>query len=89
MDPAWVSIIIGIVSSVITAALVAAINYAALKAWMARREERERVIEGRVSEMEGDIEVQSLGLQKLDVRVAVLEERSPRRPQGPPMDFAR
>ena len=82
MDPAWVSIIIGVFASLVTAV----VNYAALKSWMARREERERGMEMRVDNLEADIEVQSLGMQKLDVRVSVLEDRSPTRQ---PLDYAR
>lgn len=85
MDPAWASIIVGLVSSLIGTAVGGAICFAALKAWMARREELEKSTERRMVNAEADIEVQSLGLQRLDVRVSVLEDRQDR----PPLDYAR
>jgi hypothetical protein len=86
MDPAWVSIVIGVVGSIFGSAVTGVIAFGALKAWMARREEREVTIATRMANAEADIEVQSIGLQKLDVRVSVLEDRSPHRP---PLDYAR
>jgi hypothetical protein len=79
LDPAWVSVIVGIVSSLISAVIFGSIAFAALKSWMARREAKEEANERRLANAEADIEVHSLGLQKLDVRVSVLEDRSPRR----------
>lgn len=87
IDPAWTSIAIGVVSSMIATAVTGAISFAALKAWMARREQLEKDTERRLSNAEADIEVQSLGLQKLDVRVSVLEDRSPGRQGRQPRDY--
>lgn len=55
LDPAWSSIAVGVVSSLITGAVVAAINFAALKAWMARREEREAMLKEDVADHEARI----------------------------------
>lgn len=55
MDPAWASIAIGIVSSIITAGVMGAIGFSALKAWMARREEREAAIKEDVADHESRI----------------------------------
>lgn len=57
MDPAWVAIIVGIVSSLITGA----IWYAALKAWMARREEREAAVREDVKDHETRLRVLERG----------------------------
>jgi hypothetical protein len=84
MDPAWVSIGIGLMGSIVGSGVTGAIAFAALKAWMARREERESTMGKRMDNAEADIEVQSIGLQRLDVRVSVLEDRSPHRQ---PRDF--
>jgi uncharacterized protein YqiB (DUF1249 family) len=65
MDPAWTAILVGVVSSLITGAVVAAVNYAALRAWMARREEREQVIKEDVTDHELRIRVLERG-QPLD-----------------------
>lgn len=51
-DPNWVAIAVGIGSSVITGAILGAINFAALKAWMARREEREDQNESDIADHE-------------------------------------
>lgn len=64
-DPSWVAIGVGIVSSIITGAVVAAVNYAALRAWMARREEREQAIKEDVTDHELRLRVLERG-QPLD-----------------------
>lgn len=55
MDPNWVAIGVGIVSSLLTGAVVAAANYAALRSWMARREVHEEVIRDGVRDHEARI----------------------------------
>ncbi len=52
VNPIWVSIVVGVISSLITAAVFGAIGFAALKAWMARREERETSIRSDVDDHE-------------------------------------
>lgn len=60
-DPAWVQITIGVVSSVITGSILGAVNYAALKVWMARREEREEQNEADIADHETRIRVLERG----------------------------
>jgi hypothetical protein len=55
MDPAWAAIGVGVVSSLLTAGLMAAVNFAALKSWMARREEREANLSEDVRDHEARI----------------------------------
>lgn len=81
---AWVSIVIGVLSSLVSVAVFGAIAFAALKSWMARREEREISIERRVIDLEGDFEKQGLMLQNHGQRLSVLEDRQRRQP----MDYA-
>lgn len=52
MDPTYISIIVGIVSSLITAAVMGAVTYGALRAWMAKRETREEQNEADIADHE-------------------------------------
>ena len=52
MDPAWLTIILSVVGSIIGAAFMAAVGFAALKSWMARREEREQELRKDVDDHE-------------------------------------
>lgn len=52
LDANRVAIIVGIASSVITAAVTGSIAFAALKSWMARREEREASMQKDVDDHE-------------------------------------
>lgn len=52
MNPAWVSVLIGLAGSFVGAAFMAAVGFAALKAWMARREEREKEVRKDVDDHE-------------------------------------
>lgn len=61
MDTTWVAIIVGIVSSLITAAVTGAIWFAALKAWMARREERESATKEKIIDHETRLRVLERG----------------------------
>jgi hypothetical protein len=55
MDPAWAAILVGIVSSLVTAGIMAAVNFAALRAWMARREVHEEALREDVKDHEARI----------------------------------
>lgn len=79
MDPAWVAIIVGVVSSVITAGFMAAINFAALKAWMARREEREQSIGLHVGRLQATVDRHEGVLGDHAVRIGVLEAQQDQR----------
>jgi hypothetical protein len=83
MDPAWVSIFIGLGSSIITGA----IWYAALRVWMARREEREATFRLDLSRLhvEHDDLVRTVGDHS--GRIRVLENEIDLRP--PPFDYVR
>lgn len=85
VNPMWVSIIVGILSSIISAGIMGAIAFAALKAWMARREEREGSFKERIDDVEELQERHALGLQDHESRISVLEDRSMR---GQPRDYA-
>lgn len=52
MDPAWLTIILSVLGSVIGGAFVAAAGFVALRVWMARREEREEVLREDVKDHE-------------------------------------
>lgn len=83
IDPAWVSIGIGIGSSLITGA----IWYAALRVWMAVREEREATLRldlTRIQVVQDDL-VRTVGDHS--GRLRVLENEIDLRP--PPVDYAR
>lgn len=75
MDPTWVAIIVGVVSSVITAGFIAAINFAALKAWMARREEREQSLGTHLGRMQDTVDRHEGVLGDHAVRIGVLEAK--------------
>lgn len=83
MDPAWVSILIGLGSSLITGA----IWYGALRSWMTRREERESTLRLDVTRIEGVQTEQGRTLGDLSGRVRVLENEMDLRP--PPLDYVR
>jgi hypothetical protein len=87
MDAAWVAIIVGVVSSIVTAAVMAAINFAALKSWMARREEREASQGVAMSRLQLVQDEHARTIGDLGRKVAVLENEMDLRP--PPLDFAR
>ena len=89
MDPAWIAIGVSMVSLLLGPLMSYAAARRGTEVALARQDERQNALEKRVGNVEEDIEVQSLGMQKLDVRVSVLEDRSPRRPAGQPLDFAR
>lgn len=55
MDATWAAILVGVLSSVITAAVTGAVSFAALRSWMARREERETVVRETVNDHEARI----------------------------------
>lgn len=57
VDPAWAAIIVGIVSSLVTAIFMGVANYVALRVWMARREEREESLRDDVDDHETRIRV--------------------------------
>lgn len=73
MDPAWVSIIIGLVGSIIGAAVTGAIAFAALKAWMARREEREHSMGTSIGRLQATADRHEGLLGDHAVRLGVLE----------------
>jgi hypothetical protein len=87
MDPAWVAIGVGIVSSLITAAIMAAINFAALQAWMARREEREASQGASLSRVQLVQDDHSRLIGDYGARIRVLENEIDLRP--PPLDYVR
>jgi membrane protein YqaA with SNARE-associated domain len=87
IDPAWLTLIVGIIGSVIGSVVTGAIAFAALKAWMARREEREAnqgVVMARLQLVQ-DEHGRTIGNHS--ERIRVLENEMDLRP--PPMDFAR
>lgn len=86
MDPAWVAIFVGVGSSLITAAIMAAINFAALKAWMARREEREASQRVDLSRIQLVQDEHSRTIGDHSGRLRVLENEMDLRP--PPRDYA-
>lgn len=83
MDPAWVSILIGVGSSLITGA----IWYGALRSWMTRREERESTLRLDVTRIEVVQAEHGRTLGDHGRKLAVLENEMDLRP--PPMDYAR
>lgn len=87
MDPAWVAIIVGVVSSLITAGFMASVNYAALRAWMARREEREATQGASLSRLQLVQDDHTRTIGDHGGRIRVLENEIDLRP--PPMDYAR
>lgn len=87
MDPAWAAIAVGIVSSLITAAFMAAINFAALKAWMARREEREANQGLSLARVQLVQDEHGRTLGDHSGRIRVLENEMDLRP--PPVDYVR
>ena len=87
MDPAWVGILVGLGSSIISASIMAAINFAALKAWMARREERESSLGVTLSRTQLVQDEHSRTLGDHSARLRVLENEMDLRP--PPADYAR
>jgi hypothetical protein len=87
MDPAWISIIVGVASSVITAIFMAAIGFAALKAWMARREEREAAQANSVTRLQLIQDEHGRTLGDHSGRIRVLENEMDLRP--PPADYVR
>lgn len=87
MDPAWVAIFVGVGSSLITATIMAAINFAALKSWMARREERESALVTALSRVQLVQDEHSRTIGDHSVRIRVLENEMDLRP--PPLDYVR
>ena len=87
MDPAWLTIILSLVGSVIGGAFTAAIAFAALKSWMARREEREAAQGVAMSRFQFVQDEQGRTLGDHSGRIRVLENEIDLRP--PPMDYAR
>lgn len=87
MDPVWVAIWVGVASSLITATITAAINFAALKSWMARREEREAALVTALSRVQLVQDEHSRTIGDHSVRIRVLENEMDLRP--PPLDYAR
>lgn len=86
MDPAWVTIFVAAGSSLITAAIMAAINFAALKAWMARREEREASQQVGLSRIQLVQDEHARTIGDHSGRLRVLENEMDLRP--PPRDYA-
>lgn len=76
MDPAWVSIAIGLVGSLIGTAVGSAIAFGALKAWMARREEREQSMGVHLGRLQSTVDRHEGVLGDHAVRIGVLEERT-------------
>jgi hypothetical protein len=87
VDPAWVTIFVAAGSSVITAAFMAAINFAALKAWMARREEREASQGASLSRVQLVQDEHARTIGDHGARIRVLENEMDLRP--PPLDYVR
>jgi hypothetical protein len=85
MDPAWVSIVIGLFGSLIGAAISGAICFAALKAWMARREEREQSMGMHIGRLPNTADRHDGLLGEHAVRIGVLEHAVDVRP--PPRDY--
>lgn len=85
MDPAWSAIVVGIASSLITAAFMAAISFAALKAWMARREERESALGTALNRLQFVQDEHSRAIGDHSGRLRVLENEMDLRP--PPLDY--
>jgi hypothetical protein len=87
MDPAWLTIILSVVGSIIGAAFMAAVGFAALKAWMARREEREAAQGVTLSRLQLVQDEHGRTLGDHSGRIRVLENEMDLRP--PPIDYAR
>jgi hypothetical protein len=83
MDPAWVAIIIGIASSLITGA----IWYGALQRWMTKREERESTLRLDLTRAQLVQDEHARTLGNHGERIRVLENEMDLRP--PPLDYAR
>jgi len=73
MDPAWVSIAIGLLGSLIGTVIGSAIAFAALKAWMARREEREQSMGANIGRLQSTVDRHEGVLGDHAVRIGVLE----------------
>jgi hypothetical protein len=87
MDPAWLTIILSVVGSIIGAAFMAAVGFAALKAWMARREECEAAQGVTLSRLQLVQDEHGRTLGDHSGRIRVLENEMDLRP--PPIDYAR
>lgn len=87
MNPAWLTIILSVVGSIIGAAFMAAVGFASLKAWMARREEREAGQGVTLSRLQLVQDEHSRTLGDHSGRIRVLENEMDLRP--PPADYAR
>lgn len=87
MDPTWLTIVLSVVGSIIGAAFMAAVGFAALKAWMARREEREAAQGVTLSRLQLVQDEHGRTLGDHSGRIRVLENEMDLRP--PPIDYAR
>lgn len=86
VNPMWVAVIVGVVSSCIASAFTGALAYAALKAWMARREEREKTLLQNVASLQSQLTTHGGLLGEHAVRIGVLENEVGLRSAG---DFSR
>jgi len=86
MDPAWVAIFVGIGSSLVTGAIMAAVNFAALKAWMARREVNEQHQGVAIARVQLVQDEHGRTIGDHSGRLRVLENEMDLRP--PPRDYA-
>lgn len=85
MDSAWVAIAIGLIGSLIGTLVGGAIALAALKAWMARREEREQSMGMHIGRLQNTADRHDGLLGEHAVRIGVLEHAVDVRP--PPRDY--
>lgn len=86
MDPAWVQIWIALGSTIVGSVVTGAIWYGAVKAWMARREEREQSMGVSLGRLQDQVTGHGGLLADHAVRLGVIENEVGLR--GPP-DFAR
>lgn len=73
MDPAWVSIAIGLIGALIGAAVGGAIWYGALRAWMATREAKEHELGVNLGRLQTTVDRHEGVLGEHAVRIGVLE----------------